>query len=127
LIRLRDSFEIVIGSAGHAEDRALAGGELTERLFAQTADRLATLAPRLDDTGRAETTEMPRDEWLRQPDVSDELGDSGLAFGEATDDAQAVHVRHDLVEGAQLAQLIGLSDGSGDGAADPGGGGGQGV
>src|SRR4029450_6018650 len=52
LMRPRDSFEMVIRSTGDAEDGALAGGELRERLLAQAADRLATLAAGLDDTGR---------------------------------------------------------------------------
>ena len=46
--------------------------------------------------------------------------------GQPADDAQAVHVGHDLVEGTQLAQVFGLGDGRGDRAADPGGRGGQG-
>ena len=60
--------------------------------------------------------------WLR-PDVGDELGDAGLALGEALDDAQAVHVGEGLVEGAQLAQVLGLEDDRGDGRAEAGGGG----
>ena len=50
------------------------------------------------------------DERLRQPDVGDELGDRGLALGQAADDAQPVHVGQGLVEGAQLAQVLGLDD-----------------
>ena len=69
---------------------------------------------------------MPRHERLRQPDMGDELGDGRLALGQASHDAQPVHVGHDLVEGAQLAQVVGLGDGRGDRAADPGGRGGQG-
>ena len=52
LIRPRDSLEMVIRSACHAEDGAFAGGELVEGLLAQAADRLAALAPGLDDAGR---------------------------------------------------------------------------
>jgi hypothetical protein len=63
---------------------------------------------------------MPRHERLGQPDVGDELGHGRLALGQATNDAQAVHVGHHLVEGAQLAELFGLGDGRGDRAADPG-------
>src|SRR6188508_3193952 len=59
LMAPRDSFEMVIGSARHAQDRALARCELTERFLPQAADRLAALAPRLDDAGGAEATEMP--------------------------------------------------------------------
>ena len=126
LIRPRDSFEIVIGSAGHAEDRALARGEFGERLLAQAADRLAAVPARLDHAGGAEAAEVPRHERLRQPDMRDELGDGGLAVGEPAHDAQTVDVGHDLVEGTQLAEVFGLGDGRGDGAADPGGRGGQG-
>jgi hypothetical protein len=57
--------EIVIWSARHAQDRALTLSELAERFLAQPADRLASLAPRLDDAGRAKATEVPRHEWLR--------------------------------------------------------------
>ena len=63
---------------------------------------------------------MPRHERLGEPDVGDELRDGRLALGQATDDAQAVHVGHDLVEGTKLAELFGLGDGRGDRAADPG-------
>ena len=58
--------------------------------------------------------------------MGDELRDGRLAVGQAADDAQPVHVGHDLVEGTQLAQVFGLGDGRGDRAADPGGRGGQG-
>ena len=58
--------------------------------------------------------------------MGDQLGNGRLALGEAPDDAQAVHVGHDLVERAQLAQVLGLGDGGGDGAADSGGRRGQG-
>ena len=50
-----------------------------------------------------------------------------LAVRQAADDPQAIHVGHDLVEGAQLAQVIGLGDGRGDGAANAGGRRGQGC
>ena len=126
LIRPRDSFEIVIGPARDAEDGALAGRELGERLLAQAADRLAALAAGLDDARGAEAAEVPRHERLGEPDMGDELRDGRLALGQAADDAQAVHVGHDLVEGTQLAQVFGLGDGRGDRAADPGGRGGQG-
>jgi hypothetical protein len=109
----------------NAQDRTLAGGELGERLLAQAADGLAPVATRDDDAGRTQATEVPRDERLRQTDVGDQFRDGRLALGQAPDDAQAVHVGHHLVEGAQLAQVFGLGDGGGDGAADPGGGGGQ--
>ena len=49
--------------------------------------------------------------------MGDQFGDGGFALGQASDDTQAVHVGHDLVEGAELAQLFGLGDGCGDRAA----------
>jgi hypothetical protein len=114
---------MVIGlrSACHAENGAFAGGELGEGLLTKAADRLASVPTRLDDAGCTEATEMPRHEGLREPDVGDEFGDRRLALGQTPDDAQPVHVGHDLVEGAQLAQILGLGDGRGDGAADSGG------
>ena len=77
---------------------------------------------RLDEPGDAEALEVVADERLRQADVGDELGDAGLALGEAPHDAQAVHVGEGLVEGAQVAQVVGLDDDRGDRRAEPGGG-----
>src|SRR6188472_2438600 len=51
LIRERESFEMDIGLAYEPEGGALTGGELLERLLAQTADGLAALATGLDDAG----------------------------------------------------------------------------
>src|SRR4051794_11755237 len=129
LMRPRDSFEMVTGLplARETEDGALARGELFECFLPQAADRLAAVAARLDHARGAEPAEMPGHERLAQADVGDQLGDGRLALGEAPDDAQAVHVGHDLVEGAQLAQVLGLGDGGCDGATDSGGGGGQGA
>ena len=59
--------------------------------------------------------------------MGDELGDRRLAVRQAADDAEAIYVGHDLVEGAQLAQVIRLGDGRGDGAANAGGRRGQGC
>jgi hypothetical protein len=59
--------------------------------------------------------------------MGDELGDRRLAVREAADDAEPIHVGHDLVEGTQLAQVIRLGDGRGDGAANAGGRRGQGC
>ena len=53
--------------------------------------------------------------------MGDELRNGRLALGQASNDAQAVHVGHDLVEGTQLAEIFRLCDGRGDRAADPGG------
>jgi hypothetical protein len=58
--------------------------------------------------------------------MGDQFRDGRLALREAADDPQPVDVGHDLVEGAQLAELFGLDDGRGDRAADPGGRWGQG-
>jgi hypothetical protein len=52
--------------------------------------------------------------------VGDELRDGRLALGQASDDAQTVHVGHHLVEGTELAEVFGLGDGRRDRAADPG-------
>ena len=38
----------------------------------------------------------------------DQLGDGRVAVRQAAQDAQPVHVGHDLVEGAQLAEIVGL-------------------
>src|SRR6478752_19026 len=66
LMRERDSFEMDIGLAYEPEGGALTGGELLERLLAQPADRLASLAAGLHDAGRPEAGEVPRDERLGQ-------------------------------------------------------------
>jgi hypothetical protein len=118
---------VMSASTCHAEDGAFACRELGERLLTQAADGLAAPAARLDDTRRAEPAEMPRDERLRQADVGDQLGDGGVTVGKPADDAKTIDVGHDLVEGTQLAQVVGLDDGRGDRAADPGGRGRQGL
>jgi hypothetical protein len=81
---------------------------------------------RLDNAGCAKTGEVPGHERLRQTHVGNEFGHGRLALSQATDDAQAVHVGHDLVECTQLAQILRLGDGCGDGAANAGGRRGQG-
>src|SRR5829696_747522 len=120
LIRPRDSFESVM-SAGDAQDCPFPLGELVERLLAEPADRLTAMAPRFDDARAAQAADMPGDERLRETDMRDQLRDRGLAVGQSPNDAEAIHVGHDLVKGAQLAEVIGLGDGRGDRAADPGG------
>ena len=109
------------GSARETEDGPLACSEFDERLLAQSADRLAAMPARLDDPGRPEATQMPGNQRLREADMGDQLCDGRLADGEPPDDAQSVHVCHDLVEGTQLTKLFRLGDGRGDRAADPGG------
>src|SRR6185295_17217780 len=110
LTRSRESLEMVIRSrsAREAEDRALACGDLAECLGTEGADRLAADAARLDQAGDAESLEVMAHERLAEPDMGDELGHAGLAVCEATHDAQPIHVGQGLVEGAQLAQIVGL-------------------
>ena len=127
LIRPRDSFEIVIvdqpATPRIARSRAANSVNASSRrrqIVSRPCRRVSTTPaarrrPRCHDTSG----------W-RQPDMGDELGDGRLAVGQAADDAQPVDVGHDLVEGTQLAEVFGLGDGRGDGAADPGGRGGQG-
>src|SRR4051794_16912080 len=109
LIWLRDSLEIVM-SASHPQYGPLPLGELVKCLGPETADRLSAPAPGLDDAGAPEATDVPRHERLRQADMGDELGDRRLTVRQPADDPEAIHVGHDLVEGAQLAQVIGLGD-----------------
>jgi hypothetical protein len=108
-------------SACHPQYGPLPLGELVKCLGPETADRLSAPAPGLDDAGAPEATDVPRHERLRQADMGDELGDRRLTVRQAADDPEAIHVGHDLVEGTQLAQVIRLGDGRGDGAANAGG------
>jgi hypothetical protein len=118
---------VIVGPlARETEDGAFARSELHEGLFAKAADGLATLAARFDDAGGTETAEVPRDKRLAEADMGDQFRDGRLALREAAHDAQPVDVGHDLVKGAQLAQVVGLGDGRSDRAADPGGRRGQG-
>jgi len=119
-MRPRVSLEIDTALARDAKDGPFAGGEFGEGFLAETTDRLAALASGDDHAGRPEAPKVPRDERLRQADVGDQFRDGRLALGQAPDDPQAVDVGHDLVEGAELAELFGLGDGCGDRAADPG-------
>ena len=77
LIWPRDSLEIVM-SACHPQYGALSLGELVERLRSEAADRFAAVPAGLDDAGASKPADVPRHEWLRQPDVGDELGDRRL-------------------------------------------------
>src|SRR4051812_26521420 len=114
LIVDRDSFEIVMCSAGDPEDCPFAGVELVEGCGPQAADRLAPDPARLDDTGRSETAQMPGHERLGEPHMVGQLGHRRITMGEPAHDAQPVHVGHDLVEGTQLAEIVRLGDGRGD-------------
>ena len=100
---------------------AFARRDLAERLGAQGADRLAPDAARRDETGDAKPLQVVTDQRLTESDVRDELGHAGLAFRQATDDAQPIHVGEGLVKQAQLAQVVGLEDDRGDRGANAGG------
>ena len=114
-------------SARHAQDGALARGELVRTPprgggrpsrgpgAGSRRRRRARRRPRCHDTSGCD-----RPTWA--------MSSATVASpcGQAADDAQPVHVGHDLVEGTQLAQVVGLGDGRGDRAADAGGRGGQG-
>jgi hypothetical protein len=63
---------------------------------------------------------VPRDERLRQADLSDELGDGRLSLREAADDAKTVDVGEGLVDEAQLAEIGRLVDDGRERRADPG-------
>jgi hypothetical protein len=108
------------------EDRALVIGERRERLRPDRADRLPPDAARLDEAGRPQLPEVPRDERLGEPDVLDQLGYRRLGAREPLDDPEPVDVGQRLVDEAQLAQLVGLVDDRRQRRADSGGGGGQG-
>jgi len=69
---------------------------------------------------------VPRDEWLAEADLGDELRDGRLAGRQAADDPQPVDVRERLVDDAQLTEVLGREDGAGDRAADVGAGRAQG-
>ena len=126
LIWPRDSFEIVM-SACHSQYCALPLGEFVECLRPEAADGFAAMSPCLDDASAAEAADVPGHERLRQSDMRDELRDRRLAVRQAAHDPKAIHVGHDLVEGTQLAEVIRLGDGRGDGAANSGGRRGQGC
>jgi hypothetical protein len=104
-----------------AEDRTLSRLEVLERLPSNAADGLAAGPPRRDESRAPQPANVPRDERLGQADLGDELRDRRGTGGETPDDSQAVDVGECLVDEAQVAQLVGLEDGVGEGAADPGG------
>ena len=89
-----------------------ASGERLERLWSQSADRLAAVSASLDETGGTQPAHMPAHEWLRQADVLDELAHACGTVGQAADDAEAVHVGKRLVDRPELTELGG---GVGDG------------
>jgi hypothetical protein len=100
----------------------LARGECLERLRPKAAERLATVAPRIDEARRAEPADVPADEGLRQADVLDELGHARVAAREALHDAEPIDVGESLVNEAELAELLRLVDDGCDGRPDPGAG-----
>jgi len=105
-----------------AEDAALVLGKGAEGLGEEARDGLATDASRLDEPGDTEPPQMPRHEWLAQPDALNELGDRCLSLGKALDDPEPIHVREGLVDQAQGAQVLRLVDDGRDGRADVRGG-----
>ena len=123
LTRERVSFEMVIAWHWLAMPRIARSRSATSPKASGTKahDRLATDAAGVDEAGDTQALEVVADERLAQADVGDELGDAGLTVREASDDAQPIHVGEGLVEGAQLAQVVGLEDDRGDGRAEPGG------
>jgi len=64
---------------------------------------------------------------LAEAHLGDELRDGRFAVRQAADDPQSVDVGEGLVDETQLAQLLRLEDGIGNGAADVGAGGAQGF
>ena len=123
LMRPRDSLEMVIGVSSRcprmARSRAATSPKASGRRVQIVSRPTRRVSTRPAD---AEALEVMADERLAEADVRDQLGDARLAVGEAPDDAQPVHVGEGLVEGAQVAQVLGLEDDRGDGRADPGGG-----
>jgi hypothetical protein len=109
-----------------AEDLALPGGEGFEGRGHEPAERLASPAAGLDESGGPQPAEVPADERLAEPDVLDEIRDRCVAAGEASDEAEAVHVGERPMDDSQLAEILGLVDDRRQGRADSGGRGGQG-
>jgi hypothetical protein len=70
---------------------------------------------------------VPADQWLRQPDFLDQVGDGGVAAGETPNDPQAVDVGEGLVDDPQLAKVLGFVDDRRKGRTNAGARGGQSV
>ncbi len=110
LIRPRDSLEMVMIGGQPATPR-MARSRAANSVKASSRRRQIVSRPRRRVTTTPAARRRPRcqrDERLAEPDVLDQLGDRGLAIGEPAHDAQPVDVGHDLVEGTQLAQVVGL-------------------
>ena len=104
------------------EHPALVLGEGAERLGHEAGHGLTADPPCLNQACDSKPAEVPRDERLAEPDSLDELGDAGVALGEALDDAQAVHVREGLMDEAQRTEVLGLVDDGRDRRTDVRGG-----
>jgi hypothetical protein len=70
-----------VDGRGDPEDVGLAVGEGGEGLGAEPAEGLAPDPAGRDETSGAEAPDVPGDEGLRQPDLSDELRDGRLRDG----------------------------------------------
>jgi hypothetical protein len=106
----------------HAQKHALALFHEVEDVRPELAEDLAAGAPGLDEAGGLEAADVPADQRLAEADRVDEVADGGRALDQAANDAQPVHIGQSLVEDPKLAQIVGLIDDRGDGAADVRGG-----
>jgi hypothetical protein len=102
----------------HAQEDALALGDLTEDVGSELADHFTARSLGFDDSRSPEPTDVPGNERLAEPDGVDQLAHRGGALGQPSDDAKAVYVGECLVKDAQLAQIVGLIDDRGDGAPE---------
>jgi hypothetical protein len=73
--------------------------EVVERIATQRADDLAAGTACFDDAGRAQPTQVPGNERLRQIYVLDELRDRGRPLSETLEQTEAGRVRQRLVVG----------------------------
>jgi hypothetical protein len=102
----------------HAQEDSLALGDLTKDVGTKLADDLAAGPLGFHDAGSSESTDVPRNQRLAEPDGIDQFAYGCRALRKPSDDAKAVNVRERLVENAQLAKIVGLIDDCGDGAPE---------
>jgi hypothetical protein len=102
----------------HAQEDALALGDLTEDVGSELADNFAARPLGLDDARRPEPADVPGDERLAEAYGVDQLAYGGRSLGQPSNDTKAVHVGECLVKDAQLAKIVGLIDDRGDGASE---------
>jgi hypothetical protein len=103
-VRIRGTARVrALAGAVKAEDRPLPGDERLVGIRAQAADRLPSIPPRPDESGRSQPSDMPADQRLRQPNLFDQIRDRRASAGEATDDPKAVDIRQRLMDDPQLA------------------------